>query len=58
MEEDTEDVPIKEGKIVRTKGTFLEVLQTYDNIAPILDAALADIDGSGQVSLQIADIRS
>ncbi|TFK91964.1 hypothetical protein K466DRAFT_514387 [Polyporus arcularius HHB13444] len=36
------------GRIVNTKGTFLEVLQTYDNIAPIMDAVLEDIDGSGQ----------
>ena len=37
------------GRIVNTKGTFVEVLQTYDNIAPIMDAVSEDIDGSGQV---------
>ncbi len=37
------------GRIVNAKGTFLEMLQTYDNIAPIMDAVLEDIDGSGQV---------
>ncbi|KAI0720554.1 CPSF A subunit region-domain-containing protein [Cerioporus squamosus] len=36
------------GRVVNAKGTFLEVLQTYDNIAPIMDAVLEDIDGSGQ----------
>ena len=32
------------------KGTYLEVLENHDNIAPIMDAVLADIDRSGQVS--------
>ena len=39
----------KEGRIINTKGTYLEVTQRYNNIAPIMDAVLADIDGSGQV---------
>lgn len=39
----------RDGRIVKTKGRFLETVQSYDNIAPILDAVLADIDGSGQV---------
>ncbi len=39
----------RDGRVVNTKGTFLEVVQNFDNIAPIMDAALADIDGSGQV---------
>ena len=41
----------KEGRIIGMKGTYLEVLQNHDNIAPILDAALADIDRSGQVGI-------
>ncbi|KAI1790140.1 mono-functional DNA-alkylating methyl methanesulfonate N-term-domain-containing protein [Ganoderma leucocontextum] len=45
---DLESGSAREGRVVNTKGTFLEVLQNYDNIAPITDAALADIDGSGQ----------
>ena len=40
-----------EGLVVRTKGTFVEVLETFHNIAPIVDAVSADIDGSGQVNL-------
>lgn len=40
-----------EGLIVQTKGTFVEVLETFHNIAPIVDAVSADIDGSGQVKL-------
>ena len=39
----------RDGRVVNTKGTYLEVLQNFDNIAPIMDAVLADIDGSGQV---------
>ncbi|KAJ3863624.1 CPSF A subunit region-domain-containing protein [Lentinula novae-zelandiae] len=39
---------IKKGHIVTTYGSFLEVFQTFKNIAPIRDAVLADLDGSGQ----------
>ena len=46
---DAESGLAREGRVVNTKGTFLEVLRTFDNIAPIMDAALVDIDGSGQV---------
>ncbi|EJF63344.1 hypothetical protein DICSQDRAFT_153890 [Dichomitus squalens LYAD-421 SS1] len=45
---DAESGSAREGRVVNTQGTFLEVLQNFDNIAPIMDAALADIDGSGQ----------
>lgn len=47
--DDADDIPARDGRIVNTKGTFLEVLQAHDNIAPIMDAILADVDGSGQV---------
>ncbi|KAI0372253.1 hypothetical protein BV20DRAFT_991870 [Pilatotrama ljubarskyi] len=46
--DDSEEAPAREGRVVSTKGTFLEVLQVHDNVAPILDAILTDIDGSGQ----------
>ncbi|GJE83978.1 DNA damage-binding protein 1 [Phanerochaete sordida] len=36
------------GKIVRTKGRFLDVLARVRNIAPIMDVVLADPDESGQ----------
>ncbi|KAH9942902.1 CPSF A subunit region-domain-containing protein [Amylocystis lapponica] len=39
---------LKDGKILSGKGTYVEVLESYQNIAPIMDAALADLDGSGQ----------
>ncbi|KZT11975.1 uncharacterized protein LAESUDRAFT_746751 [Laetiporus sulphureus 93-53] len=38
----------KEGKIVSGKGSYVEVLSNHENIAPVMDAVLADIDGSGQ----------
>ena len=37
------------GTIVRLKGSYLETLEPFRNIAPIVDAILADVDGSGQV---------
>ncbi|KAJ3557088.1 hypothetical protein NM688_g1656 [Phlebia brevispora] len=46
--EDATDKQDRKGKIVRTKGSFVEVLEKYPNIAPIMDAVLADTDGSGQ----------
>ena len=38
----------KGGKIVALKGTFIEVLDRHRNVAPIVDAVLADTDQSGQ----------
>ncbi len=49
---DPDDSPVREGRVIQTKGTYLEVLQTHDNVAPIMDAVLADVDGSGQVGLR------
>lgn len=43
-----------QGLIILDKGNYLKVLDTWKNIGPILDAALVDTDGSGQVSLPIA----
>ncbi len=43
-----------QGLVVKTKGTFVEVLETFHNIAPIVDAVSADLDGSGQVALPLA----
>lgn len=39
------------GKVVKCKGSFIQVLSRYQNIAPILDAILADPDESGQVCI-------
>lgn len=38
------------GKIVHSKGTYVEVLDQFANIAPVIDAVIADTDESGQVS--------
>ncbi|KAJ4488025.1 CPSF A subunit region-domain-containing protein [Lentinula aciculospora] len=42
------DNRIKKGRIVASLGSFLDVIQTFKNIAPIRDAVLADLDGSRQ----------
>ncbi|KAI8986077.1 CPSF A subunit region-domain-containing protein [Trametes punicea] len=47
-ESNLSDVSARDGRVVSTKGTFIEVLQNHDNIAPIMDAVVTDIDGSGQ----------
>ena len=39
------------GKVVKNKGNHIEVLASFKNIAPILDAVLADPDESGQVRI-------
>ena len=38
------------GAVLETGCIYLEVVESWPNIAPILDAAVADTDGSGQVS--------
>ena len=37
------------GCVIQSSGSFINVLRTFKNIAPIMDAALVDIDGSGEV---------
>ncbi|KAF8908996.1 CPSF A subunit region-domain-containing protein [Gymnopilus junonius] len=36
------------GRIVEPTGSYITVLETYKNLAPIMDAILVDVDGSGQ----------
>jgi len=43
-----------EGRVLGLNGTFIEVLDIWQNIGPILDAVLADTDGSGQVILVLS----
>jgi DNA damage-binding protein 1 len=40
-----------EGRVLALNGTFIEVLDTWQNVGPILDAVLTDTDGNGQVNL-------
>ncbi|KAI5118862.1 hypothetical protein M0805_005306 [Coniferiporia weirii] len=47
---DSQLVRIVTGKSL-ISGTFLEVVETYRNIAPIVDAVLADTDNSGQPAI-------
>ncbi|KAF9013379.1 CPSF A subunit region-domain-containing protein [Cyathus striatus] len=49
MDIDDDDTPdTSKGCVIKTIGTFINVLETYSNIAPIIDAAMVDTDGSGQ----------
>jgi DNA damage-binding protein 1 len=41
------------GKIIQPQGVYLDVLETRANIAPIMDAVLADTDGSGLVRFRL-----
>jgi len=52
VSDDFEDTAFAEGKgrVVRTHGRYLAVLQSFKNIAPIHDGALVDLDGNGRVS--------
>ncbi|KAI0078212.1 hypothetical protein K474DRAFT_1745998 [Panus rudis PR-1116 ss-1] len=36
------------GTVVKLKGVHIEILEKFRNIAPIMDAVLADVDKSGQ----------
>jgi DNA damage-binding protein 1 len=44
------------GRVLASNGTLIEVLDTWQNVGPILDAVLADTDGSGQVIVLCARI--
>lgn len=43
------DLGVGKGRVIATEGSFIDVVHTFKNIAPIRDAVLADLDGSGQV---------
>jgi DNA damage-binding protein 1 len=49
MDVDNESEMTKNGYILGTRGSYLSVLDTQKNIAPIMDAVLVDIEGTGQV---------
>jgi len=49
MDVDNELDVTKRGHILEMQGSYLSVLDTQKNIAPIMDAVLVDIDGPGQV---------
>lgn len=36
------------GRVITPKGSFITTIETYKNIAPIMDAILVDTDKSGQ----------
>ena len=39
------------GRVVEAMGSFITVLDSYKNIAPIMDAILVDTDGTDEVAL-------
>ena len=43
------DIDCSKGRIVEPVGSFIKILESFKNIAPIMDAILVDTDGSGQV---------
>lgn len=45
---------VKDGRVITPDGSYLKVMQRFKNIAPILDAVLVDVDGSGQVCVRKA----
>jgi DNA damage-binding protein 1 len=42
----------EKGVIVLGQGSYLSVVDSWKNIAPIMDAVLVDLDGSGQVHFE------
>lgn len=40
---------IEQGRIISNTNEHLQVVDSWKNIAPILDAELVDLDGNGQV---------
>lgn len=48
MDDEDVDIAFSCGRVVSPNGSFITVLETYKNIAPIMDAILVDPDKSGQ----------
>lgn len=44
---------IEQGRIISNTNEHLQVVKSWKNIAPILDAELVDLDGNGQVCVAI-----
>lgn len=42
----------EKGIVVLGQGNYLSVVDSWKNIAPIMDAVLVDLDGSGQVHFE------
>ncbi|KAF8967077.1 CPSF A subunit region-domain-containing protein [Flammula alnicola] len=52
MDVDDENVDdYSKGRVVEPMGSFINVLDSYKNIAPIMDAISVDTDGSGQTQI-------
>lgn len=51
MDVDEEDSPTpnSKGRVLEFSGSYINVLENFKNIAPIMDAIAVDIDASGQV---------
>lgn len=47
----------KEGVLVLGKGSYLEIVERFENVGPVWDAASADLDGSGQVGLVLESLK-
>jgi DNA damage-binding protein 1 len=48
QDDDEFDTGTSNGQVIESTGTYVTVLQTFKNIAPIADAVLADLNGNGQ----------
>ncbi|PBK75055.1 hypothetical protein ARMSODRAFT_929129 [Armillaria solidipes] len=42
-----DELPKEKGRVIRTEGSYLELLSSFKNIAPILDAVLVDLYDGG-----------
>jgi len=47
---------VAEGLVVNGIGSYLEQLESFNNLAPIVDAVMVDIDSTGQVGGLSADM--
>jgi len=51
VDEDSSDNDCHWGRVISPKGSYITVLETYKNIAPIMDAVLVDPEKSGQAHI-------
>jgi DNA damage-binding protein 1 len=48
-----DEVSSNRGTVAKMTGSVIEVVQTFPGLSPIVDATIADVDGSGQQAVVV-----
>lgn len=52
-DEDMEGIESNRGSVLKMTGSVIEIVQTFPGLSPIVDAVVADVDGSGQPQMVV-----